>query len=455
MGDGNRRILHLIYIHGFNGDHTSFQAFPTDLHAALVPRLAISHPDLELKSSLYPTYKSRKPLTQATQNFLQWMVKQPPADVILSGHSMGGLLAAEAATSISKHGKDHRVIGLLAFDVPFLGMHPHVVITGIASLFPQDDDKLDAKSEAELNDSTVQLVSEHDVHQSQPEENRGMLSTTDLHPTHSQDDDEWDQFKNSPARTKTPESWEPKPNFFNKSLQFFAKHSQDPVVKFFKKHKDNPLGAAKIWIVEHFSFGIIMFEPQELLARYKVLEHWNKPWINYWTVTVEKPVESGSHSPTPSEATTPDSPLPWENYTSVGELYQDLHRDQPGSSPGSALTASKSHPLLPPGAAASDNHSGAGPQRHSSPTPSTGSHHPHSPSPSPSTNNGRPKLTKPRHFITTPSSRSPSSRNWEKVDIRGVKDEVGAHCGIFITSQNLEYEAFVERVARRVESWIT
>ena len=49
-------------------------------------------------------------------------------------HSMGGLLAAEVATGKSEQSR--RVAGLVNFDVHFLGMHPHVIISGIASLLP-------------------------------------------------------------------------------------------------------------------------------------------------------------------------------------------------------------------------------------------------------------------------------------------------------------------------------
>lgn len=64
---------------------------------------------------------------------------------------MGGLLAAEVATNASNTSK--RVIGIVAFDVPFLGMHPHVVISGIASLLPKEDDK--RETEKDLNDDAV------------------------------------------------------------------------------------------------------------------------------------------------------------------------------------------------------------------------------------------------------------------------------------------------------------
>ncbi len=73
---------------------------------------------------------------------------------------MGGLLAAEAATHISNNPngyRPHRIVAMIAFDTPYLGMHPHVVITGIASLFA--DDGKDKKTESEMNEHPdVQIV---------------------------------------------------------------------------------------------------------------------------------------------------------------------------------------------------------------------------------------------------------------------------------------------------------
>lgn len=85
----------------------------------------------------------------------------PAGPVILCGHSMGGLLAADASTS-PNHAASKRVIGLIGYDVPFLGMHPHVVISGIASLLPHkhketaghgtDGNSARLRTEKEMND---------------------------------------------------------------------------------------------------------------------------------------------------------------------------------------------------------------------------------------------------------------------------------------------------------------
>jgi alpha-beta hydrolase superfamily lysophospholipase len=57
-------------------------------------------------------------------------------DVILLGHSMGGLLAADVALLKDYTGKKrHRILGIIAFDTPFLGMHPGVISAGLGSIF--------------------------------------------------------------------------------------------------------------------------------------------------------------------------------------------------------------------------------------------------------------------------------------------------------------------------------
>jgi esterase/lipase len=77
------------------------------------------------------------------------------------GHSMGGLLAADAATDISVKGR-RRIVAIIAFDTPFLGMHPHVIISGIASLLPKNNKTAGkANTEKEMNDERqVEIVND-------------------------------------------------------------------------------------------------------------------------------------------------------------------------------------------------------------------------------------------------------------------------------------------------------
>lgn len=81
---------------------------------------------------------------------------------------MGGLLAAEAATDASNYAgqeaypgaKPNRIVGMMAFDTPYLGMHPHVVVSGIASLFAKEEEKKPDKTEKEMNPD-VNFASRH------------------------------------------------------------------------------------------------------------------------------------------------------------------------------------------------------------------------------------------------------------------------------------------------------
>ena len=68
---------------------------------------------------------------------------------------MGSLLTAEAVVLLSQSlsppystldsDTSHRVIGAVNFDVPFLGLHPHVVLSGIASLLPKSEKEKDKR----------------------------------------------------------------------------------------------------------------------------------------------------------------------------------------------------------------------------------------------------------------------------------------------------------------------
>ncbi|KAJ6625211.1 hypothetical protein B0H10DRAFT_2004126 [Mycena sp. CBHHK59/15] len=254
--------------------------FPKDLQQHLSANIP-SHLNIKIQTSLYPTYKSRKPIALATQNFLAWSAL-PSGPVILVGHSMGGLLAADAATDPSNAtgSKPHRIIGVVAFDVPFLGMHPHVVVSGIASLFTDDDE--DKATEGEMNQhSDVQIVDDK-VTDDWDAFKKDLDAHHSSHSLHSRSHSPVaSPAPTSPAPT-SPASLAPPANPFglpasplvDKTLSFLSTHSNDPVVRWVRKHSDEPFSAGKRFIVEYFQFGSCMFDPSDLKDRYARLVAW-------------------------------------------------------------------------------------------------------------------------------------------------------------------------------------
>jgi pimeloyl-ACP methyl ester carboxylesterase len=95
-----KRKLLLIYIHGFMGNDNSFQNFPFHVHRFLRDRMRSTH---AVHTKIYPRYKTYKAIEVARDNFSLWLEphESPDTDVVLIGHSMGGLLAAEVALMAS------------------------------------------------------------------------------------------------------------------------------------------------------------------------------------------------------------------------------------------------------------------------------------------------------------------------------------------------------------------
>ncbi|KAF4955553.1 hypothetical protein FGADI_4527 [Fusarium gaditjirri] len=135
---GRRKLL-IIYIHGFLGNDQSFRSFPAHVHALLANLLAESH---VIHSKIYPRYKTYRSVGVARDNFSEWLRphESPNTDVVLVGHSMGGILAADVVLmpNPSPYGLypfKHRIIGHVSLDCPFIGLHPGIVVSGITSLF--------------------------------------------------------------------------------------------------------------------------------------------------------------------------------------------------------------------------------------------------------------------------------------------------------------------------------
>lgn len=115
VSDGRRTLL-LVYIHGFYGNDQSFQSFPAHVHNVLRETLSETH---AVYSKVYPRYKTYKSIEVARDNFSAWLEphESPTTDVILVGHSMGGLLAAEVVLMVS-HLRSNRYLLYIILAIP-------------------------------------------------------------------------------------------------------------------------------------------------------------------------------------------------------------------------------------------------------------------------------------------------------------------------------------------------
>ncbi|XP_006455156.1 hypothetical protein AGABI2DRAFT_153208 [Agaricus bisporus var. bisporus H97] len=310
---------------------------------------------------------------------------------------MGGLLAAEAATDSSNAPNERighsRIVAVIDFDTPFLGMHPHVIISGIASLLPKDR-KTGGKKESEMNQHpAINIVPERVT-------------------------DDWENFRQkagtetlSPLTTSssaysprsTPPSRSPSP-FFDRVLDFASAYSDRSFVRRLKNHSDHPVSSGKQWVVEHLQFGGAMFDTSGLKERYRRLVAWKDgTWVNYWTTTW-----GGTSSEEGSEAGQ-------LAYNDRGLLESGIIESSAPGTPSSLIDQEWRNHIKK-----SNETSGK---------------------------------KRGRHFIVLPTGLGKimgGERCWEKVIIRGVEDEVAAHCGIFIREQNLDYDGFLGRVGAKV-----
>jgi len=162
-----RKTLLLCFIHGFKGGDDTFGNFPSHLKALLQHAL----PNVSILAVTYPQFETRGDLAECVARFREWLENKvidlevanatpsptvdPSVRTILVGHSMGGLVAAEALLSIAEEQPIHSQSGsqsahtgstgslrdgfslmfpyiqaILAFDTPYLGIAPGVVAHG-------------------------------------------------------------------------------------------------------------------------------------------------------------------------------------------------------------------------------------------------------------------------------------------------------------------------------------
>ncbi|KAF2173351.1 hypothetical protein M409DRAFT_17290 [Zasmidium cellare ATCC 36951] len=298
-----RRRLLLIYIHGFMGNETSFRSFPAHLHNLLAVLLEQTH---VIHTKIYPRYRSKGHISNARNDFSKWLEphESPSTDVVLLGHSMGGLLSAEVvlmpSSRPSSQPLNHRIVGTINFDVPFLGMHPGVVKSGLASIFKGSEEPPGDRWEDQLQD---------------PKENEGPSQPQRPTTPASRLDTFWD---------KADPNFNPK---FTNDVILPVRKGWKNALHFVNKHSDDLIKSTKKLISSHMEFGGAMANYGELKTRYSrvralevedgrirqtVVEGGVPPrvhFVNYYTASTGRPRKpSSSHqrlSPSPHGSRSP------------------------------------------------------------------------------------------------------------------------------------------------------
>ncbi|KAL2003599.1 hypothetical protein VTN02DRAFT_3145 [Thermoascus thermophilus] len=213
------------------GTETSFKAFPAHVHGLLANALAESH---VVYSKIYPRYKSRRAMEFARDDFSKWIspCESENTDVVLLGHSLGGILAADVALLPSESGSSeifkHRILGVVNFDVPFLGLHPGVISTGLGSLFRP---KAKPPSPAETSDVS-------------PTDGMEFLSSTLISdPTFNPD--------------------------FPNDVRLPKRSQLDSTFHFITKHSSRLARATAEYVSSHVEFGSCLVDYPDLKSRYR------------------------------------------------------------------------------------------------------------------------------------------------------------------------------------------
>ncbi|CAP79056.1 Pc06g00630 [Penicillium rubens Wisconsin 54-1255] len=399
-----RRLL-LIYIHGFMGSEASFLDLPLHVHDLLTVSLAESH---VVYTRMYPRYKSQGEMQIAVDQFSAWLSphEADDLDVILLGHSLGGILAADVAR-LQQDGKPkHRILGVAGFDVPFLGIHPRVIATGTMGLIPKKD----------------------------PEDEENLA-------TEQESLDLGSAFKPAPFN----------PNFdppFMNDVRLVDRGFLNGMMHFVNKNTDNLSRSIFNRVVSPFKFAGCVNDYSELRRRYRHLMEleaaesspWRVRFVNYYTTSTDTPSISEGTEVTTSMVNMTIKGNQLKSTTSHSSLSDQTANDDQDSPPADHTSPA---PLPSPSTDQIENQSLSGSISLSTENSSITT-----------TESSDPNKQHLRKFILLPSHHWKHNDNshWEPILMEGM-DEVVAHQSMFIP-QGANYDHLVGDSVGLIEQWI-
>jgi hypothetical protein len=190
-------------------------------------------------------------------------------DVVLLGHSMGGILSAEVALMLpfspsSGQPFRHHILGTISFDTPYLGMHPGVVISGIGSLFRPAPESVETSQAATPAATAPPSLQSHSSGTTSPSYPFPTESTTSLTTMSS--------LSQSISNLSSPSSSDPyyNPPFPN-DIHIPERKGWYNILHFINKHSDGLTSATKQFVMSHLEFGGCLADWQGMKSRYSKL----------------------------------------------------------------------------------------------------------------------------------------------------------------------------------------
>lgn len=292
--------------------------------------------------------------------------ESPTTDVILVGHSMGGLLATEVALLSpytfpeTTHEYRHRILGILSVDCPFLGLQqPGVFISGLSCLFRPPSNPLSSTGGQfepglvpiligrDIVPGVASVTSYPDLITPSPKA-RDFADQSHLKHSNSTDFGSIRSVRSvlEPDWSDTS-SWDPNYNPpFPNDRKRERRGTWDNAMYFVTKHSGGLIPAMRSYVTSHLRFGKSVLDHKELKDRYsrvRALENVNTQPLNYLTrIRFVNYYTACTGRPKRSRPPTPRSPQAPFSSTVEEPIHQGLEKISLGEhTPRSQIASSK------------------------------------------------------------------------------------------------------------------